>query len=80
MGLIMIILIGAIAGWLAGKITKGSGFGVVGNIAVGIVGAVIGGLLLGLLGFGAHGLIARLITATIGAIVLIWVVNLVRRA
>jgi uncharacterized membrane protein YeaQ/YmgE (transglycosylase-associated protein family) len=77
--LIIMVLIGAAAGWLAGKITKGRGFGIAGNIAIGIIGAVIGGLILGVLGFGAHGLIARLITATIGAVILIYVVGLIKR-
>jgi uncharacterized membrane protein YeaQ/YmgE (transglycosylase-associated protein family) len=65
------ILIGACAGWLAGQILKGGGFGVVGNSIVGVVGAVIGGLLFGLVGFTATNLLGQLISATVGAIVLL---------
>jgi uncharacterized membrane protein YeaQ/YmgE (transglycosylase-associated protein family) len=65
------ILIGACAGWLAGQILKVGGFGVVGNIIVGVIGAVLGGLLFGLLGFTATSLLGQLISATVGAIVLL---------
>jgi uncharacterized membrane protein YeaQ/YmgE (transglycosylase-associated protein family) len=64
-------LIGIVAGWLAGQISKGSGFGLIGNLIVGIIGAVIGGLLFGLLGFQATNTLGRLISATVGAIVLL---------
>jgi uncharacterized membrane protein YeaQ/YmgE (transglycosylase-associated protein family) len=77
--LIYILLIGALAGFLAGKIMKGSGFGALGNIVVGIVGAMLGGFLFGLLGFVAYGLIAQLITAFVGAIVLLWIVSMVKK-
>jgi uncharacterized membrane protein YeaQ/YmgE (transglycosylase-associated protein family) len=79
MQLILLVLIGAIAGWLAGQIMKGRGFGVVGNIVVGVVGAFLGGLLFRLLGFAAFGLLAQLITATVGAIILLWIVSYLRR-
>jgi uncharacterized membrane protein YeaQ/YmgE (transglycosylase-associated protein family) len=78
MSLIYFLLIGIVAGWLAGKIMKGRGFGILGNMAVGVIGAFVGGFLLRLLGFSAYGLIGSLITATIGAIVLIWVVGLLK--
>ena len=78
-GLIFTLIIGALAGWLAGKIMKGKGFGVIGNIIVGVVGAVLGGFLFGLLGVSAGGMIGSLVTATIGAIVLLWVVSLVKK-
>lgn len=71
-GIIVWILIGAVAGWLAGLLVKGSGFGLFADIAVGIVGAFVGGWLAGLLGFGASaGLIGSIITATIGAVLLL---------
>jgi uncharacterized membrane protein YeaQ/YmgE (transglycosylase-associated protein family) len=79
MRLILFVLIGAIAGWLAGQIMKGRGFGVVGNIVVGVVGAFLGGFIFRLLGFAAFGLLAQLITATVGAIILLWIVSYVRR-
>jgi uncharacterized membrane protein YeaQ/YmgE (transglycosylase-associated protein family) len=78
--LIIFLAIGALAGWLAGNIMKGKGFGVIGNIVVGIVGAVLGGFLFGLLGMAAGGLIGSIITATVGAIVLLFVVGLVKKA
>jgi uncharacterized membrane protein YeaQ/YmgE (transglycosylase-associated protein family) len=65
------ILIGACAGWLAGQILLGGGFGVVGNIIVGVIGAIIGGLIVRLAGFTATSTLGELISATIGAIVLI---------
>ncbi len=79
MSLIWFLLVGLIAGWLAGKLTKGSGFGVVGDIVLGVVGAFVGGLLFRLLGFSAHGTIASIIVATVGAMVLVFVVQAVRR-
>jgi uncharacterized membrane protein YeaQ/YmgE (transglycosylase-associated protein family) len=78
--LIIFLAIGALAGWLAGNIMKGSGFGIIGNIVVGIVGAVLGGFLIGLLGFIAVGLIGAIISATVGAIVLLYIVSLVKKA
>ena len=71
-GLLVILVVGIIAGWLAGKIIQGNGFGLVGDAAIGIVGALIGDWLLHRLGvhFGS-GVIALVINATIGAIVLL---------
>lgn len=77
MDFIWFILIGAVAGWIAGQLSKGSGFGFLGNIIVGIVGGVIGGWVFGLLGIETTNLIGSLITAVIGAILLIWLANLV---
>ncbi|HTP76810.1 MAG TPA: GlsB/YeaQ/YmgE family stress response membrane protein [Rhizomicrobium sp.] len=80
-GLIAWIVIGGVAGWLAGTFVKGSGFGLFGDIAVGIVGAFIGGWLAGVLGIGiGGGMIASIITATIGAALLLAIVKLVRKA
>jgi uncharacterized membrane protein YeaQ/YmgE (transglycosylase-associated protein family) len=73
------LIIGGVAGWLAGQIMKGSGFGVLGNIVVGIVGGIIGGFLFGLLGFGSTNVIGSLITAVVGAVVLLAIVNAIRR-
>jgi len=77
--LLVFILIGAIAGWLAGLIVKGFGFGLLGNILVGIVGAFLGGWLLGMLGFFPAGIVGEIITATIGAVVLLLIIRAVRR-
>ncbi len=72
------LIIGAAAGWLAGKLTRGGGFGLVGNLVVGILGALVGGFLFGLLGLASFGLIGSLVTATVGAVVLLWVIRLLR--
>ena len=72
------VIIGAIAGFLAGQIFQGYGFGLVGNIAVGIVGALIGGFLFGGV-FVVGGLIGQIISATIGAVILLFIISLVKR-
>ena len=80
-GLIMWLIIGAIAGWLAGLLVKGGGFGLIVDIIVGIVGAFIGGWLAGLLGIHiGGGFISSIITAVIGAVVLLFIIRLIRRA
>ena len=79
MELLYFLLIGAAAGWLAGQFMKGKGFGLIGNIIVGIVGAFIGGWLLGVLGLAFGGLIGSLVTAVIGAVVLLWIVGLIKK-
>lgn len=78
--LILLLVVGALAGWLAGNLMKGRGFGLIGNIIVGIVGAVLGGYILNFLGIVATGLIGLILTATIGAIILVFVIGLIRRA
>ena len=80
MNFIWFILIGIIAGWLAGKLTKGSGFGLLGNMIVGVMGALVGGLLFSLLQLSARGLIGELVTATVGAIVFLALLRFIRRA
>jgi uncharacterized membrane protein YeaQ/YmgE (transglycosylase-associated protein family) len=69
------LIIGIIAGWLAGKIIKGGGFGLIGDLVVGVVGSFIGGYLFRVIGFSAHGTIGEIIMATIGAVVLLWVMR-----
>ena len=79
--LIWFLIIGAIAGWLAGLLMKGRGFGILGDIVVGIVGAVLGGWLFGALGISAGGgLAGSLIVAFIGAVILLFLVRLIKRA
>jgi uncharacterized membrane protein YeaQ/YmgE (transglycosylase-associated protein family) len=81
MQFVWFVLIGLVAGWLAGKLMKGGGFGVIGDIVVGVLGALLGGVLFSLLGVSAGaGLIGAIIVATIGAIVLIFLVRLIKRA
>jgi uncharacterized membrane protein YeaQ/YmgE (transglycosylase-associated protein family) len=77
--LLVILLVGIIAGWLAGQIVRGAGFGLVGDLLIGIVGAFIGSWLLPRIGIhlGA-GIIGAIINATIGAIVLLLLIRLVR--
>src|ERR1700712_1698899 len=78
-GLIVWLIIGAIAGWLAGLIVRGGGYGVVGDIVVGIIGAVVFGWLFGSMGLLGSGLIGSVIAAGIGAGILILVLRLVAR-
>jgi uncharacterized membrane protein YeaQ/YmgE (transglycosylase-associated protein family) len=79
--LIIFLIIGAIAGWLAGLLVKGYGFGLLGNIAVGIIGAFIAGWLFPRIGFSLGSSVAdAIIHATIGAVILLLVIRLVRRA
>ncbi len=77
--LIVFLAIGALVGWLAGNIVKGSGFGVLGNIIVGIVGAVLGGFIFGLFGITTGGLLGSIIMATIGAVILLYLVTMVKK-
>ena len=76
--LLIFLAIGAVAGWLAGIIMQGSGFGLLGDIVLGVIGAVIGGFLFGLLGFAAVGLIGQIISATVGAVALVFVLRLLK--
>ena len=78
--LLIFIVIGAVAGWLAGVIMKGGGFGLLGNIVVGIIGGVGGGFLFRLLAIAAGGLIGSIVTATVGAVVLLFLVGLFKKA
>jgi len=78
-GIIIFLVIGAIAGWLAGVIMKGGGFGLFGDIVVGVIGSLIGGWLFSLLGIAAGGLIGSIIAAVVGAIILIAIVRLIKR-
>ncbi len=78
-GLIIFLVIGAVAGWLAGQVMKGGGFGLVGNIIVGIVGAFVAGFLLpGFFPLGGY--IGWIIHAAIGAIIVLFIVGLIKRA
>ena len=78
--LLVFLAIGAIAGWLAGTIMKGRGFGLLGNIIVGIVGALIGGFVFGLLGIIANSLIGSIVTAVAGAIILLYLVDIIKKS
>ena len=78
--IVIFLLIGAVAGWLAGQVVKGGGFGLVGDIVVGILGAFVAGLLLPRLGLGLTGIAGAIIYAAIGAIILLVVIRLIKRA
>lgn len=79
--LLVLILVGAIAGWLAGLIVKGFGFGLIGNIVIGILGALIATWLFPRLGVSlGAGIISAIVSATLGAVVLLVIVGLIRRA
>lgn len=81
MELLYFLLIGLIAGWLAGLLVKGGGFGIVGDMVMGVLGAFLGGFLFNSLGLSAGGgMLSSIIVATIGAIVLILLLRLIRRA
>lgn len=74
--MIWTLIIGGLAGWLTGQFTKGEGYGIIINVVLGILGGWVGGALLDFLGFDASGgLISQLITATIGAFILVWAYN-----
>ena len=77
--LLIFLAIGAVAGWLGSTIMKGGGFGLLGNIVVGILGAIVGGFLFNLLGVSAGGVIGSIVTATVGAIVLLFIVGMIKK-
>jgi uncharacterized membrane protein YeaQ/YmgE (transglycosylase-associated protein family) len=80
MALLWFLLIGLCAGWLAGMIMKGGGYGLVGDLIVGVIGALLGGFLFAILGIAAYGLLGRLVMAVVGAIVLIVLLRVLKRA
>ena len=80
-GLLAVVIIGGIAGWLAGKIVSGYGYGLIGNVVVGIVGAFVAGQIFPRIGFGlGGGVIAAILHATLGAVILLALIRLVKKA
>jgi len=79
MNIIYFLLIGLLAGWLAGLITKGRGFGLAGNLVIGVIGALLGGSLFRLLGLSAYTLLGSLVTATVGALLLLVLLSYVKK-
>jgi uncharacterized membrane protein YeaQ/YmgE (transglycosylase-associated protein family) len=77
--LLWFLLIGLAAGWLAGQITKGSSFGLVNDLIVGVIGSFLGGILFWLIGLSATGLLGSLIMATVGAIAFLYLMRVIRR-
>jgi len=75
-GWLVFLVVGAIAGWLAGVVMKGRGFGLLGNLVVGIVGALLGGFLFG----GSYTLLGQILVAFVGALILLLLIGLIKRA
>lgn len=80
MNLIFFLVIGLLAGWLAGLIMRGGGLGLLGNMVVGVVGAFLGGFLFDVLRISVGGFIGSLLTATVGAVVLLFILGLIKKA
>ncbi|WP_166925777.1 GlsB/YeaQ/YmgE family stress response membrane protein [Flavobacterium poyangense] len=80
MDFLYFLLIGAISGWLAGQLWKGGGFGLFGNIIVGIIGGIFGGWLAAKLGIGGGGLLWQIIIAAGGAWILLFIISLIKKS
>jgi len=76
MEVVYVVLIGIAAGWIAGQLTKGRGFGVLGNLVIGVLGAVIGGMIVPSLGFKTTSILGQLTQATVGALLLLFLLGL----
>lgn len=77
-GLIWTIIVGIIAGFLAGKVMNGSGYGLFMDLLLGVAGGIVGGFVLSLVGIGGSGIVGSILVATFGAVLLIWIVRQVR--
>ena len=80
MNFLMFLIIGIAAGWLAGQLMKGGGYGLIGDLVIGVIGAFLGGWLLGAIGISAGGFIGSLVTATIGAVLLLFLIRMIKKA
>jgi len=78
--LILFLLIGLVAGWLAGQVLKGRGFGLIGDLIVGVIGAFLGGWLFTVLGISIGGILGSLVTAFVGAVVFLYLIRIIKRA
>jgi uncharacterized membrane protein YeaQ/YmgE (transglycosylase-associated protein family) len=76
---VYILLVGLIAGWSAGKIMKGKGYGLVGDLVVGVLGAIVGSWIFNELGIGGYGLLGSIVVALIGALLLLYAVRLIKK-
>ncbi len=79
-GLIYWIVVGLIAGWLAGKVMKGRGYGLVVDIVLGILGGIVGGFVFSLLGLHAGTTLGQIVVAFVGAVILVWIVRKLKKA
>lgn len=77
--LVWVVLLGIAAGWLAGQITKGRGFGIVGDLVVGILGSLLGSFIFGIIGLAAYGLLGRLVVSVVGALVSLWLIRMIKK-
>ena len=77
--IIVLAVIGIVAGFLAGTIMKGGGFGLVGDLIVGLIGALLGGFLFGLLGIAFGGIVGEIVVAVIGACILLWLLRFIKK-
>jgi uncharacterized membrane protein YeaQ/YmgE (transglycosylase-associated protein family) len=81
MGLLYFLIVGLIAGWLAGQVMKGGGYGILVDIVLGILGGILGGWIFGVLGiWPGGGLIGAIIVAFVGAVLLVWITRLIKKA
>ena len=80
MYLVWVIVIGILAGWLAGQLTKGRGFGILGDLIVGVIGSLLGNFVFGLLGIYSGSIVGRLILSVIGSLLLLYLIRFIRRA
>ncbi len=76
---IWFLLIGGIAGWLAGQFIKGSGYGIIGNVFLGIAGGIVGGFLFRLIGLKAVGTLGSVLMSAVGAVLLMWIVSKLKK-
>jgi len=79
MNILIFLGIGLVAGWLAGLLMKGKGFGLVGNLIVGVIGAVAGGMIFDAIGVEAGGLIGSIIVAVVGAVILLFAISMIKK-
>ena len=79
MGFLTWILVGLIAGWLAGQVMKGGGYGILVDIILGILGGIVGGWVFGVLGLLAGGMIGSSVVSFVGAVILVWITRLLRK-
>ena len=77
--LVILLLVGLIAGWLAGQLIRGRGFGMLLNIVIGVIGAYLGGIIFRAVGVGGPGMLWMIVSATVGAMVLVFFLNALRR-
>jgi uncharacterized membrane protein YeaQ/YmgE (transglycosylase-associated protein family) len=79
MGFLTWMVVGLIAGWLAGQVMKGGGYGILVDIILGILGGIVGGWVFGLLGLRAGGVIGSIVVSFVGAVILVWITRLLRK-